>query len=257
MDLPVNTFKRALAEERPQIGLWCTLSSHLAVEVAAGSGFDWLCLDMEHSPNELPMVLSQLQAAAAYPTHPAVRPAWNDMVLVKRLLDIGAQTLLFPYVQNAEEARRAVSYTRYPPEGKRGVGGTMRASRFGRVDGYTRRAHEELCVLVQVETRTALREIETIAAVEGVDGIFVGPADLAADMGHIGEYAHPEVQAAIEDAIGRIRKVGKPPGILSTDEAHCRRYLQLGALFVAVGVDTNLLARQTEALAARFKTTSG
>jgi 4-hydroxy-2-oxoheptanedioate aldolase len=254
MDLPANPFKRALAEGRPQIGLWCTLSHHVVVEVVAGSGFDWLCLDTEHSPNELPMVLSQLQAAAAYPTHAVVRPAWNDMVLIKRLLDIGAQTLLLPYVQNAEEARRAVSYTRYPPEGRRGLAGVTRASRYGRVGGYARRAHEELCVLVQVETRIALGEIEAIAAVEGVDGIFVGPADLAADMGHAGESGHPEVQAAVEQAITRIRAAGKPAGILISDENLARRYLQLGALFVAVGVDTSILARETQALAARFNT---
>ncbi len=253
MDLPVNPFKRALAEGRPQIGLWCTLSSHVVVEVVAGAGFDWLCLDTEHSPNELPMVLSQLQAAAAYPTHAVVRPAWNDMVLVKRLLDVGAQTLLFPYVQNAEEARRAVSYTRYPPQGRRGLAGVTRASRFGRIRGYARRAHEEICVLVQVETRTALAEIEAIAKVDGVDGIFVGPADLAADMGHAGDSSHPEVQAAIEDAIARICRAGKPAGILMPDETLARRYLQLGALFVAIGVDMTILARQTEALATRFK----
>lgn len=254
MELPANPFKRALAEMRPQIGLWCMLSHHVAIEVVAGSGFDWLCLDTEHSPNELPMVLSQLQAAAAYPTHPVVRPAWNDMILIKRLLDVGAQTLVIPYVQNAEEARRAVSYTRYPPEGRRGLAGVTRASRYGRVRGYARRAHEELCLIVQVETRTALAEIEAMAAVPGVDGIFVGPADLAADMGHAGEPAHPEVQAAIEQAITRIRAAGKPPGILTPDESLARRYLQLGAVFVAVGVDTNILARETQALAGRFTT---
>ncbi len=253
MDLPANPFKRALAEGRPQIGLWCTLSSPIAVEVMAGSGFDWLLIDTEHSPNELDMVLSQLQAAAAYPGHAVVRPAWNDTVLIKRLLDIGAQSLLIPYVQNAEEARQAVASTRYPPEGKRGVSGVTRASGFGRIPGYARRAHEEISVLVQVETRQALASIEAMAEVSGVDGIFVGPADLAADMGHVGEPGHPEVQAAIEDAITRIRRAGKAPGILFADEARLRRYLELGALFVAVGVDAAILARQTEALAARFK----
>jgi 4-hydroxy-2-oxoheptanedioate aldolase len=253
MDLPANRFKRALAEGRPQIGLWCTLSSPIAVEVVAGSGFDWLLLDTEHSPNELDMVLAQLQAAAAWPVHTVVRPAWNDMVLIKRLLDIGAQSLLLPYVQDAEEARRAVAYTRYPPEGKRGVAGVTRASLYGRIPDYARRAHEELCVLVQVETRQALANIEAMAAVPGVDGIFVGPADLAADLGHPGEPKHPDVQAAIEQAITRIRQAGKAPGILFADEARARRYLELGALFVAVGVDTTILARQTEALAARYK----
>jgi 4-hydroxy-2-oxoheptanedioate aldolase len=182
-----------------------------------------------------------------------VRPAWNDMVLIKRYLDIGAQTLLIPYVQNAEEAARAVSYMRYPPEGQRGVSGISRATRFGRVKDYARRAHEELCLLVQVETREALANIESIAQVEGVDGIFVGPADLAAGLGHPGESAHPEVQSAIEDAIIRIGKAGKAAGILFADEARIRRYLELGALFVAVGVDLAMLSRDSERLAANFK----
>jgi 4-hydroxy-2-oxoheptanedioate aldolase len=253
VDLPANPFKRALAEGRPQIGLWTNLASHLAVEIVAGSGFDWLLLDTEHAPNEVPMVLSQLQAMAAYPTHAVVRPAWNDMVMIKRLLDIGAQTLLVPYVQDAQQAGLAVANTRYPPRGQRGVAGISRASRFGRVRGYTARAHEELCVLVQVESRQALGHIEDIARVDGVDGIFLGPSDLAADMGHPGQAAHPEVQAAIEDAITRIRKAGKPPGILVLDETRARRYLDLGALFVAVGLDIDILARGSQALAARFK----
>ena len=253
MDLPVNSFKRALAAGKRQVGLWCTLCSNLAVEVVAGSGFDWLLLDTEHSPNELDMVLTQLQAAAAYPTHPVVRPAWNDMVTIKRLLDIGAQSLLVPYVENAEEARRAVSSMRYPPEGQRGVSGGSRATRFGRVENYARRAHEELCLLVQVETREALTNIESIAAVDGVDGVFVGPADLAAALGRPGEPGHPEVQVAIEDALVRITRTGKAAGILFADEGKARRYFELGALFVAVGVDLGLLARETEKLAAKFK----
>jgi 4-hydroxy-2-oxoheptanedioate aldolase len=253
VELPSNPFKRAIAAGQPQIGLWCVLSSNLAVEVVAGAGFDWLMLDTEHSPNELDMVFSQLQAAAAFPVHPVVRPAWNDVVMIKRLLDVGAQTLLIPYVQDADQARQAVAATRYPPAGQRGVSGISRATRYGRIPGYGRRAHEELCVLVQVETREALTNIEAIAAVDGVDGIFVGPADLAASFGHIGEQQHPEVQAAIEDAIVRIRRAGRAPGILFTDEAKARRYLELGALFVAVGVDLVILARGAEELAARLK----
>jgi 4-hydroxy-2-oxoheptanedioate aldolase len=253
MDLPVNGFKRALAEGRRQIGLWCCLSSNFAIEAVAGAGFDWLLLDTEHSPNELDMVLTQLQAASAHPVHPVVRPAWNDMVMIKRVLDLGAQTLLIPYVQNAEEARRAVSYTRYPPEGRRGVSGLTRATGFGRVKDYGRRAHQELCVLVQVETREALGHIEEIAAVDGVDGVFVGPADLAADFGRIGEQGHPEVQAAIEDALTRIRKAGKASGILFADEARVRRYLELGAQFVAVGIDVGILARESEKLVAKYR----
>jgi 4-hydroxy-2-oxoheptanedioate aldolase len=253
MDLPVNSFKRALAAGKRQVGLWCTLCSNLAVEAVAGAGFDWLLLDTEHSPNELDMVLTQLQAVAPYPTQAVVRPAWNDMVMIKRLLDVGAQSLLIPYVQNADEARQAVSYMRYPPEGQRGVSGISRATRFGRVKDYARRAQEELCLLVQVETPEALAQIESIAAVEGVDGIFVGPADLAAGLGYPGESNHPDVQAAIETAITVITRTGKAAGILFADEARLRRYFDLGALFVAVGVDLAILARETEKLAAKFK----
>jgi 4-hydroxy-2-oxoheptanedioate aldolase len=253
MDLPVNHFKRALLDKRRQVGLWCTLCSNLVVEAVVGAGFDWVLLDTEHSPNEIDMVLAQLQAVAGYPTQAVVRPAWNDTVAIKRLLDVGAQSLLIPYVQDAEEARRAVLAMRYPPAGVRGVSGVSRATRFGRVPGYHRRAHEELCLVVQVETREALASIEAIAEVEGVDGIFVGPADLAAGLGHPGEPAHPEVQAAIEDAIIRIRAAGKAPGILYPDEERVRRYFELGAVFVAVGVDAGMLAREADRLASRFR----
>jgi 4-hydroxy-2-oxoheptanedioate aldolase len=165
MDLPRNTFKHALAAGKPQIGLWLSLSSNYSAEVCAGSGFDWLLIDTEHSPNELDMVFGQLQAIAPYPSHPVVRVAWNDPVIVKRTLDVGAQTLLFPFVQDAEEAARAVAATRYPPRGIRGVAGTTRATRFGRVKDYAKRAHEETCVLVQVETQEAVDAIESIAKV--------------------------------------------------------------------------------------------
>src|SRR6266576_1799743 len=166
MDLPQNGFKRALVSGRPQIGLWSSLSSNYSVEVVAGAGFDWILLDTEHSPSELENLLTQLQAAAPYPTHAVVRVPWNDMVTIKRVLDIGAQSLLIPYVSTPEEAAAAVSYTRYPPKGVRGVAGTTRATRFGRVKDYARRAHEEICVLVQVETKPALDQLEAIAAVD-------------------------------------------------------------------------------------------
>jgi 4-hydroxy-2-oxoheptanedioate aldolase len=198
-------------------------------------------------------VLEQLQAAAPYPVACAVRAAWNDAVLIKRFLDVGAQTLLLPYLQNAGEARAAVAAMRYPPRGVRGVSSISRATRFGRVADYTRRAEEELCLLVQVETVGALGEIEAIAGVDGVDGIFVGPADLAASMGHPGAPGHPEVVAAIEDALARISRAGKPAGILTPDRAFARRCLELGAIFVAAGVDAAILARATEALAREFR----
>jgi 4-hydroxy-2-oxoheptanedioate aldolase len=253
MDLPVNHFKRAIKAGQLQIGLWSSLSSNISVEVLAGSGFDWLLLDTEHSPNELPMVHSQLQAAVGGTAHPIVRPDWNDTVLIKRYLDIGVQTLLIPFVQTEEEAQRAVAATRYPPKGVRGYASASRASNFGRIKDYPRRCEDELCVLVQVESQLALDNLEPIAAVEGVDGVFIGPGDLAAALGHVGNLAHPEVQSAVEDAIKRVKACGKPPGILIGDEKLARRYIELGCLFTAVGSDTGILARGSEQLAARFK----
>jgi 4-hydroxy-2-oxoheptanedioate aldolase len=253
MELLPNDFKRALRAGKAQIGLWSSLSSNYTVEVIAGAGFDWILLDTEHSPNELESLLTQLQAAAPYPTHAVVRVPWNDMVTIKRVLDVGAQSLLIPYVSNAEEARAAVSYTRYPPGGVRGVAGTTRASRFGRVKDYAKRAHEEICVLVQVENQEGLDNLEAIASVEGVDGVFIGPADLHASLGYTGEIANPKVMPVIEDALRRIRKAGKAPGILTPSEDNARKQLAAGALFVAVGSDVGLLARGAEALAARFK----
>ena len=253
MDLPANPFKRALTAGKPQIGLWCSLCSNYALEVVAGSGFDWLLLDTEHSPNDLQEVMLQLQASLGSASHPVVRPAWNDMVLIKRYLDVGAQSLLIPYVQNEEEARHAVAYIRYPPAGVRGVAGTTRATRFGRVKDYARRAHEELCLLVQVETQTGLDNLEKIAAVEGVDGVFIGPGDLHASLGYPGETANPKVKPIIDDAIRRIRRCGKAPGILTGVEADARHWLEIGAQFVAVGADIGILARETEKLAAKFK----
>ena len=253
MNLPENAFKRALRAGKPQIGLWSSLSSNYTVEVIAGAGFDWILLDSEHSPADIENLLTQLQAAAPYPTHPVVRIPWNDMVTIKRVLDIGAQSLLVPYVSTPNEAKAAVSFTRYPPAGVRGVAGTTRATRFGRVADYARRAHEEICLLVQVETQQALDNVEAICGIEGVDGVFIGPADLHASLGHPGEIANPKVKPLIDDAIRRIRKAGKAPGILTPNEADARHWLECGALFVAVGADVGILARGAEALAARFK----
>jgi len=255
MKMPENRFKRALEAGRLQVGLWSILSSHVTVEILAGAGFDWLVLDTEHSPNELPMVYGQLQAAAAGGTaHPVVRVPWNDMVVLKRYLDIGVQSFLIPYVESAEEAANAVAYTRYPPFGVRGYSAAPRASGFGRIKDYPQVCQREIAVLVQVETRKGLDSIEAIAAVEGVTGIFIGPGDLAAALGHVGNPKHPEVLAAIEEAIGRIRKAGKPAGILTADEALARRFIELGCTFTAVGSDLGILARTSEQLAAKFKT---
>ena len=256
-DLPRNYFKQAIRERRQQLGLWCTLSSAFGIEVVAGSGFDWLLLDTEHSPADVLTVLGQLQALSGHAVAPVVRPASNDPVLIKRYLDIGVQTLLIPYVQNAEEARAAVAATRYPPEGLRGVSALTRATQFGRVPGYGRRAGEEICVLVQVETEEALGAIDAIAAVEGVDGVFVGPGDLAASMGHIGELGHPAMIDAVTGAIARIAASGKPAGVLTADAALAQRCMELGSVFTAVGVDVGLLARATEALAAAFRPVDG
>lgn len=253
MDLPRNLFKHALREGRHQLGLWCSLSHHYSLEAVAGAGFDWLLLDMEHSPNDLESLLVQLQAVAGYPASSAVvRVPWNDTVLIKRVLDAGAQSLLIPFVQDVAEARAAVAATRYPPAGVRGVAGTTRATRFGRVAGYAQRAHEELCVLVQLETVEALQHIEAIAALDGIDGIFIGPADLHASMGLVGEIANPTVTPLIEEAIARIRAAGKAPGILMGQEDFARRCIARGSLFTAVGADVGLLARAADALAARF-----
>ena len=243
MDLPRNGFKRALAEGRRQIGLWCSIPDGGTVELLAGCGYDWLLIDTEHTPMGPRDALALMQAAAAYPVSTIVRPGWNDPVEIKRLLDCGAQTLLVPYVQDAEEARAAVAAVRYAPAGVRGVAGLTRAARFGAVEDYARRAHEEICLLVQVETATALDAIETIAAVEGVDGIFVGPADLAASMGRPGEPSHPDVRAAVLDAVRRIRGAGVPAGILTLDQAFLREVADAGAQFVAVDVDAALLRR--------------
>jgi 2-keto-3-deoxy-L-rhamnonate aldolase RhmA len=253
MELPRNEFKAALAAGQRQIGIWSSLASNIAAEILSDAGFDWILLDCEHSPNEVPTLLTQLQAVRGGSASAVVRPPWNDLVMVKRVLDLGPQSVLVPYVQTVEEAERAVLATRYPPKGLRGVSGGARSSRYGRIRDYLKKADDEICLLVQVETRESLDRLDDIAAVEGVDGVFIGPSDLSASFGHIGEFGHPEVQAAIEDAAKRIRKAGKAPGILTGNEEEARRYLDWGFLFVAVGVDTGLLARHADALAKRFK----
>lgn len=252
MDLPVNRFREAIAEGRAQIGLWCTLSTGFAAEVVADAGFDWLLLDTEHSPGDVLTVLGQLQALAGHAPSPVVRPATNDPVLIKRFLDVGVQSLLIPYIETVEQAQAAVAAIRYPPEGIRGVSTLTRATAFGRIPDYARRAADELCLLLQIETRAGLDAIEDICAVDGVDGIFIGPGDLAASLGHIGELGHSAVVEAVENAITGIVRAGKPAGILTGDVDFADRCLALGATFVAVGVDAGLLARAADALARRF-----
>jgi 4-hydroxy-2-oxoheptanedioate aldolase len=259
--LPRNTFKHALAAQQPQIGLWVSIVSSVTAEIVADAGFDWLLLDMEHSPNDMMSLHGQLSAverARARPesggaAHPIVRPPWNDTVMIKRLLDVGVQTLLIPFVETAEQAAAAVAATRYPPAGVRGVSASARSSAYGRVANYLHRAADELCVLVQVESRKGYENLEAIARTPGVDGVFIGPQDFAAGFGHLGNPGHPEVRAAIEDAITRIRQYGKAPGILAPVEADAQRFLALGALFVAVGSDNGLLSKSADALAKKFK----
>jgi 4-hydroxy-2-oxoheptanedioate aldolase len=252
VDINCNQFKQALQRRELQIGLWSTLCSNIAAEVVAHAGFDWILLDTEHSPNELPGLMTQLQAMGRSTTTPVVRAAWNDTVLIKRILDIGVQSVLLPYVQTAEEARRAVAAVRYPPRGVRGVSAGSRASHYGRIKDYLHKADEQICLLVQVETRAALGQLEAIAGVEGIDGVFIGPADLSASLGHLGDPQHQETQKALQDAGARLRQLGKAAGILTVVEADARRYIDWGYNFVAVGIDTALLARSADALAKSF-----
>lgn len=254
MDMPINTFKQRLQSGEAQIGLWLGLADPYCAELAANAGFDWLLIDGEHAPNDLRGLLGQLQAVAPYASQPVIRPVIGDTALIKQLLDIGAQTLLVPMVESAEQARELVRAMHYPPHGVRGVGSALaRASRWNSIPGYLDKADAQMCLLVQIENLEGLAKLDEIVAVEGVDGVFIGPADLSASMGHRGNPGHPDVQAAIEDAIVRIGKAGKAAGILSADQSLARRYLELGAKFVAVGVDTTVLMRGLQTLASAFK----
>lgn len=256
MDMPINRFKQRLESGEAQIGLWLGLADATCAELAANAGFDWLLLDGEHAPNDLRGLLAQLQAVAPYPGQPIIRPPVGDPVQIKQLLDIGVQTLLVPMVESAQQAAELVRAMRYPPQGIRGVGSALaRASRWNSIPGYLDLADAQMCLLVQIENLEGLANLDAIAAVEGIDGVFIGPADLSAAMGQRGNPGHPEVQAAIEDAIARIQQAGKAAGILSADETLARRYIELGAAFVAVGVDTTVLMRGLQALAGKFKDT--
>ena len=253
MELPVNHFKRGIHAGQQQIGLWCSLASHLTVEILAGSGYDWLLIDTEHSPNDLSMVFTQLQACMENKVQPIVRPPVTDAVWAKRFLDAGVQSFLFPMVETAEQAAEAVSYTRYPPHGVRGFAATSRASRFGRVTDYYKHAHEEICVLVQIESRRGMENLEAISKVPGIDGVFIGPGDLSADIGFLGDQDNEKVVTLIEDLLAKIVKAGNRPGILTGDEALARRYITAGCLFTAVGSDAGILARGSEGLVKRFR----
>jgi 4-hydroxy-2-oxoheptanedioate aldolase len=257
MRTPANPFKQALLRQEAQIGLWVNLANPVSTEICAGAGFDWLLLDGEHSPNTLTTMLAQLQAVAAYPgTHAIGRVPLGHgeagTALIKQFLDLGFQTILVPMVDTAEQAAALVKAMRYPPDGIRGMAGA-RASRWGRYPNYAREANEQVCLLVQVETKAGLDNLDAIAATPGVDGVFIGPADLSAALGYVGQATHPEMLKVIDGAITRIVRAGKAAGILISDEQLARHYLALGASFVAVGLDTQILVRQTSALAALYK----
>lgn len=251
-----NPFKDAITARAPQrqIGLWLSMANGIAAEICATAGFDWFLIDGEHAPNDINTILSQLQALAAYPVEAVVRPPIGDVTIVKRLLDIGVRTLLVPMVDSAEQAHELVSMMRYPPQGIRGVGARMaRASGFGARTNYIATANADMCLLVQIESVEALDQIEAIAAVEGVDGMFVGPSDLAASMGHPGNLAHPDVRAAVDGALRRIRAAGKPTGIVAFAQADIQRFIDLDTTFIAVGADAAILADGSRALVKQYK----
>ena len=252
MPAPENRFKHALAAGKSQIGFWLALANPYTAELCAGAGYDFLVLDGEHAPNDGPLLLAQLQAIAPYGAAPVARPPIGESWIVKQLLDIGAQTILVPMVETREQAEQLVAAVRYPPRGVRGVATLTRASRFGHIPDYLASADAQICLLLQVETLRGLENLDQIASVDGVDGVFIGPSDTAAALGHLGDPGHREVQAVIEDAIGRIGAAGKAPGILMVNETLARRYLDLGALFVAVGTDVGVLTQGVQGLADRF-----
>lgn len=249
MKIPANRFKQAILTGQPQLGLWLMTCSPIVAECVSFAGVNWVLIDGEHAPNDISSIEAQLHAVSASTATPMVRAAWNDPVLIKQLLDIGVQSLLIPYVQDVSEARAAVSATRYPPHGIRGValGGT-RATRYGAVEDYVEFVHRELCVVVQIETKAALENIEAIATVEGIDGVFIGPNDLAASLGHLGNVVHPDVTKAIDYAIERCRRLKKPAGILTGNAAQAQKYFKQGFTFVAGGSDIGLLATGTRNL---------
>ncbi|MGI9522333.1 MAG: HpcH/HpaI aldolase family protein [Hyphomicrobiaceae bacterium] len=257
MKLRPNLFKAAIKDGQQQVGLWSMMCSNVAAEITAYSGYDWVVLDMEHSPNDYKSILSQLQAYGPSRTEPVVRPPWNDAVMVKKVLDLGVFTLLFPMVETADDARRAVAATRYPPSGVRGVALGNFGNKFGRVTDYFERIADEICVLVQLESEQAMSNIAEIAAVDGVDGLFIGPSDLSASMGHLSKPANPATQILIANGLAEIKSANKPAGILSGAEADGIQKLKDGFTFVAVGSDNAILARSIDGQLARVREAVG
>jgi len=246
MDLPVNHFKRAIASGRTPLGAWLSSGATSTAEALGCAGFDFLVVDMEHTPIDVTQMVDILRTIAGTPAQAIVRPPWNDMVMVKRALDAGALSLLLPFVQNADEARNAVAYTRYPPDGVRGVAGSHRGSRYGVVDNYLKRANAEVCVIVQIETVGALDRLEEIAAVPGVDSIFIGPADLSASMGFLGDMGNPAVQEKLAAAAGLCRQLRKPCGIIGANPEMVGRFLQYGYSWAAIGSDISLMVGRAQ-----------
>jgi len=254
MHTPDNRFKQALARRELQVGLWLALASPYSAEIVGGAGFDWLTIDGEHGPNTLSTMLATLQALAAYPVEPVVRVPEHDPAFLKQVLELGARSVLVPMVESAEQARQLVQAVRYPPQGFRGVGSAgARSSRWGRYTDYLTRANDTTCLLVQVETREAAGNAAAIAAVEGVDGVLIGPSDLSASMGLLGQPAHAEVRALIGRTIQAVAGAGRAAGVFCADEALARHYQACGASFIALGADSVILAASTAALAARYR----
>jgi len=250
--LPNRFRQRILARERV-IGFWMCMSSHITAELAGLAGYDWLLLDGEHSPNEIPMFLQQLQAVQGSDAAPVARPTQNDPVEIKRFLDIGFYNFLIPFIESAEEARRAVAATRYPPEGIRGVAGMHRSNLYGTVPDYLKTINDNICVLLQIESQAGVDAIDEIAAVPGVDGIFIGPSDLAAALGHLGNPGHPDVQKTIRHLYERASAHGKAVGILAPVVEDARRYIDMGMHFIAVGTDLGVFKQATFALREAFR----
>jgi 4-hydroxy-2-oxoheptanedioate aldolase len=250
--MPVNAFKAGLAAGQQQIGIWNTVPGPVVTEALACTGYDWVAVDTEHSLTDVPDSMGMMQALAAHGVSAVVRPATNDTVLIKRFLDLGAQTLMIPYVQTVAEAEAAVRAMHYPPRGVRGVSGMTRANHYGGVPGYFEGAAAELCLIVQIETLAAVDRIAEIAAVDGVDALFIGPADLGMSMGRTGGMADAEVRVVVERAIRAIVAAGKPAGILVTDPAMAQQCIGWGTTFTAVGVDLSLLVGAARQLRARF-----
>lgn len=257
MPAPRNHFRAALLEGRPQIGLWLGLAEPYLADLSARAGFDWLLIDGEHGPNDIRSILAQLQAIAPSKSQPVVRLPHGDAALIKQALDIGAQTLLIPMVETAAQAEQLVRAVHYPPRGMRGVGAALaRASAFGTIRDYLGTAGDEVCLLVQVESVTALAALPEIVDVDGVAGVFIGPSDLAASMGYLGNPGAPEVQEAVLSGIRLIAEHGKAPGVLTSDHAFARRCLEAGAIFVAVGSDVGLYMNALTTTAAQFVTSA-